>query len=105
LARIPLWRNHRGDIAREAGGPGVEIQLFADGAMIDKELNLTGPVVLYYADGLQFDVEGNLYAMANITNEVEVFSTQASSFTATAGPATMRSTSTPAPYSWAGCCS
>jgi sugar lactone lactonase YvrE len=57
----------------EGGRPG-KIQLFADGATIENELHLTGPVVLYYADGLQFDVEGNLYVMANITNEVDVFS-------------------------------
>jgi len=59
----------------EDGHPG-KIQLFADGATIDTELHLNGPVALYYADGLQFDVEGNLYVMANIANEVDVFSPQ-----------------------------
>jgi sugar lactone lactonase YvrE len=59
----------------EDGRPG-KIQLFADGATIDKELHLNGPVALYYADGMQFDVEGNLYVMANIANEVDVFSPQ-----------------------------
>ena len=59
----------------EDGQPG-KIQLFADGATIEKKLNLTGPVVLYYADGMEFDVEGNLYVMANIANEVDVFSPQ-----------------------------
>ena len=29
---------------------------------------------LYFADGLQFDVKGNLYVMANQSNEVEMFS-------------------------------
>jgi gluconolactonase len=59
----------------EGGRPG-KIQLFADGATIDDELNLNGPVALYYADGLQFDVAGNLYVMANLANEVDVFSPQ-----------------------------
>jgi sugar lactone lactonase YvrE len=59
----------------EGGRPG-KIQLFADGATIDDELHLNGPVALYYADGLQFDVAGNLYVMANLANEVDVFSPQ-----------------------------
>src|SRR6266853_248278 len=66
VLRIPI----DGDAA-----PG-RIELFADGATIDKELHLNGPVALYYADGMQFDVEGNLYVMANIANEVDVFSPQ-----------------------------
>jgi sugar lactone lactonase YvrE len=57
------------------GQPG-KIELFADGATIEKKLNLNGPVVLYYADGMEFDVAGNLYVMANIANEVDVFSPQ-----------------------------
>jgi sugar lactone lactonase YvrE len=57
----------------EDGKPGA-IQLFADGATIERQLNLNGPVVLYFADGLQFDVKGNLYVMANIANEIQVFS-------------------------------
>ncbi len=57
----------------EDGNPGT-IQLFADGATIDKQLNLKGPVALYFADGIQFDVKGNLYVMANLSNEIEVFS-------------------------------
>jgi len=59
----------------EDGHPG-KIQLFADGATIDNELHLNGPVALFFADGMQFDVEGNLYVMANIANEVDVFSPQ-----------------------------
>jgi sugar lactone lactonase YvrE len=66
VLRVPIDRN---------GQPG-KIELFADGATIDNELNLNGPVALYFADGMQFDVEGNLYVMANIANEVEVFSPQ-----------------------------
>jgi sugar lactone lactonase YvrE len=57
----------------EDGQPG-KIELFADGATIENNLYLNGPVVLYYADGMEFDVEGNLYVMANIANEVDVFS-------------------------------
>jgi sugar lactone lactonase YvrE len=57
----------------EEGDPG-RIQLFADGATIDKQLHLKGPVALFFADGMQFDVKGNLYVMANLSNEVEVFS-------------------------------
>jgi sugar lactone lactonase YvrE len=64
VLRVPIGEN---------GKPG-KIQLFADGATIDNELNLNGPVALYYADGMQFDVEGNLYVMANLANEVDVFS-------------------------------
>jgi sugar lactone lactonase YvrE len=57
----------------EDGKPG-RIQLFADGATIERQLNLNGPVVLYFADGMQFDVRGNLYVMSNISNEIQVFS-------------------------------
>jgi len=66
VMRIPVDEN---------GQPG-NIQLFADGAAIDAKLHLNGPVALYYADGMQFDVAGNLYVMANIANEVDVFSPQ-----------------------------
>lgn len=59
----------------EDGEPG-KIQLFADGATIENNLHLNGPVVLFYADGMEFDVQGNLYVMANIANEVDVFSPQ-----------------------------
>jgi sugar lactone lactonase YvrE len=55
-------------------GTSGPLQLFADGATLDKQLGLTGPVMLYYADGMQVDVVGNLYVMSNLTNEVEVFS-------------------------------
>jgi len=55
------------------GNPGA-IQLFADGASLDRQLGLSTPTALFFADGMQFDVKGNLYVMANITNEIEVFS-------------------------------
>jgi sugar lactone lactonase YvrE len=57
---------------KEDGSAGT-IQLFADGASLDQALELPNPTVLFFADGMQFDVRGNLYVMANITNEVEVF--------------------------------
>jgi sugar lactone lactonase YvrE len=40
---------------------------------IEQQQQLNGPVVLYFADGLQFDVRGNLYVMANLANEIQVF--------------------------------
>ena len=63
VLRVPIDEN---------GKPG-QIQLFADGATIESKLNLTGPVVLFFADGMQFDVRGNLYVMSNISNEIQVF--------------------------------
>jgi sugar lactone lactonase YvrE len=57
---------------RSNGTPGA-VQVFADGATLDAQLGLPSPTALFFADGMQFDVQGNLYVMANITNEVEVF--------------------------------
>jgi sugar lactone lactonase YvrE len=57
----------------EDGNPG-DFELFADGATLDQQLNLPSPTALFFADGMQIDVKGNLYVMANFTNEVEVFS-------------------------------
>jgi sugar lactone lactonase YvrE len=57
-----------------AAGP---VQLFADGAAIDRQLGNTTPVALNAADGIQFDVKGNLYVMANQVNEVQVLSADA----------------------------
>jgi sugar lactone lactonase YvrE len=54
------------------GNPG-SIELFADGATLDKQLGLQSPTALFFADGMQFDIKGNLYVMANLSNEVEVF--------------------------------
>jgi len=56
----------------EDGNPDG-IQLFADGATLDKKLHLPSPTALFFADGMQFDVKGNLYVMANMTDEIEVF--------------------------------
>lgn len=56
----------------EADGSAGPIQLFADGAAIDRSLGLAGPVALYGSDGIQFDVKGNLYVMANQADEVQV---------------------------------
>jgi sugar lactone lactonase YvrE len=61
--RIPFHRN---------GTPG-KIQLFADGATLDEQYGLPSPTTLNSADGMQFDVKGNLYVMSNQTDEVEVF--------------------------------
>lgn len=61
--RIPVSKN---------GNPG-QIQLFADGATLDQQLGLPSPTVLTFADGMQFDVKGNLYVMANLISEVDVF--------------------------------
>jgi sugar lactone lactonase YvrE len=55
-----------------AGNPGP-IEIFADGATLDTQLGLPSPTTLYYADGIQFDVAGNLYAMANRAEEIDVF--------------------------------
>jgi sugar lactone lactonase YvrE len=63
VSRIPFHRD---------GTPG-KIELFADGASLDKQLGLPSPTALYFADGMQFDVKGSLYVMSNLTDEVEVF--------------------------------
>jgi len=55
-------------------GEAGKLELFADGATIDNQLHLPSPTALYFADGLQFDVKGNLYVMANIANEIDMFS-------------------------------
>ena len=49
------------------------VELFADGPTVDQQMALPSPTALFYADGIQFDVKGNLYVMSNITNEVEVY--------------------------------
>ena len=48
------------------GGAGA-ISIFADGAAL-------GPGALDGADGIQFDVQGNLYVCANQANEIQVLS-------------------------------
>jgi len=64
VLRIPVRRNG-------SAGPA---RVFADGASIDQQLGLPGPVALFAADGIQFDVRGNLYVMANQVNEIQVLS-------------------------------
>ena len=53
--------------------PG-DIEVFADGATLDQQLGLPSPTALYYADGMQFDVKGNLFVMANRADEIDMFS-------------------------------
>jgi sugar lactone lactonase YvrE len=65
VLRIPLSRD---------GAPAGPIQVFADGPTLDQQLGLPNPTALYSADGLQFDMKGNLYVMSNQTDEIEVFS-------------------------------
>lgn len=65
VLRIPLSRD---------GAPAGPIQVFADGPTLDQQLGLPNPTALNSADGLQFDVIGNLYVMSNQTDEIEVFS-------------------------------
>lgn len=67
ILRIPV------SVAGSAGAP----QIYADGAAIDRRLGLPGPVALFGADGIQFDVRGNLYVMANHADEVQVLSPDA----------------------------
>jgi sugar lactone lactonase YvrE len=58
----------------EQDGSAGPVELFADGPTLDSRLGLAGPVALYGADGIQFDVRGNLYVMANQADEVQVLS-------------------------------
>jgi sugar lactone lactonase YvrE len=55
-------------------GSAGAIAVFADGATIDHQLGLPSPTALFGADGVQVDVRGNLYVMANHANEVQVLS-------------------------------
>jgi sugar lactone lactonase YvrE len=61
-------------VAVERDGEADRIEVFADGASIDRRMGLAGPVALFGADGIQFDVKGNLYVMANQANEIQVLS-------------------------------
>ena len=58
-------------------GNAGAIEVFADGATIDQQLRLPSPTALFGADGVQVDVRGNLYVMANHANEVQVLSPDA----------------------------
>jgi sugar lactone lactonase YvrE len=66
IVRIPV----------SASGTAGPAQVFADGATLDQRLGLTPPTALFAPDGIQFDVRGNLYVMANQINEVHVLSPQ-----------------------------
>ena len=54
-------------IAVNGDGSAGAISIFADGAAL-------GPGALDGADGIQFDVQGNLYVCANQANEIQVLS-------------------------------
>jgi len=64
VLRVPVRRDGR-------AGPAA---VFADGASIDLQQGLPSPTALFGADGIQFDVQGNLYVMANHQNEVQILS-------------------------------
>ena len=64
IVRVPV---------RSAGEAG-RAEVFADGGILDAEAGLSVPTALFGADGIQFDVVGNLYVMANHANEVQVLS-------------------------------
>ena len=54
-------------IVKNRDGSAGAISIFADGATL-------GPNALNGADGIQFDVSGNLYVCANQANEIQVLS-------------------------------
>ena len=56
----------------EADGSAGAVEIFADGATIDAAQNTTH--ALDGADGIAFDVQGNLYICANQANEIQVLS-------------------------------
>jgi sugar lactone lactonase YvrE len=53
-------------------GSAGPVEIFADGATIDAQQHTTQ--ALHGADGIMFDVRGNLYVCANQANEVQVLS-------------------------------
>jgi sugar lactone lactonase YvrE len=59
-------------IAVNADGSAGAISIFADGTVIDATTGTTH--ALDGADGIQFDVKGNLYVCANQANEIQVLS-------------------------------
>jgi sugar lactone lactonase YvrE len=65
ILRIPV---------REDGTAGP-VEIFADGATIDAQQQMTE--ALHGADGIMFDVRGNLYVCANQANEIQVLSPDA----------------------------
>ncbi len=62
ILRIPVRRD----------GSAGPIEVFADGATINSQLGITQ--ALFGADGIQFDVRGNLYVLANQAEEIQVLS-------------------------------
>lgn len=56
----------------QADGSAGPVELFADGATIDAAQNTTH--ALDGADGIAFDIQGNLYVCANQANEIQVLS-------------------------------
>lgn len=56
-------------------GSAGPIEIFADGAAINARQGTTG--ALHGADGIMFDVQGNLYVCANQENEIQVLSPDA----------------------------
>ncbi len=55
-----------------ADGSAGPVEIFADGATIDARQGTTA--ALHGADGIMFDVRGNLYGCANQANEIQVLS-------------------------------
>ncbi len=53
-------------------GSAGPVEIFADGAQIDARQHTTE--ALHGADGIMFDVQGNLYVCANQANEIQVLS-------------------------------
>src|SRR5205823_3298942 len=58
----------------ERDGSAGPIQVFADGAAIDAAQHTSQ--ALHGADGIMFDVRGNLYVCANQANEIQVLDPQ-----------------------------
>ena len=62
-------------IAVREDGTAGPVEIFADGATIDARQHTTQ--ALHGADGIMFDVRGNLYVCANQANEIQVLSPDA----------------------------
>lgn len=67
----------------QADGSAGKVEVFADGATLNKTLNTTQ--ALHGADGIMFDVQGNLYVCANQANEIQVLSPSGALVTRYAG--------------------
>jgi len=59
----------------EPDGSAGPIEIFADGATLNHQVGITQ--ALAGADGIQFDVQGNLYVLANQAQEIQVLSADA----------------------------